>query len=144
MGRVARAAATPVPADSGEGRRIIYAVQAQRIWLVGSDGSVVDTYRVSGRRNTPSAGTYRVYSKSRNARATHDGITMKYMVRFARASSGVPIGFHDLPRYRSGRPMQTTKQLGTYQSGGCVRQSRANAIYLYEWAPVGTPVVVLR
>ena len=144
MGRDARAAARPAPEDSGEGRRIVYAVRAQRVWLVEADGTVLDTYLVSGRRNTPRPGTYKVFSKSRKAYATHDGITMQYMVRFTRASSGVPIGFHDLPRYASGRPMQTNKQLGTYQSGGCVRQDRAHAIQLYEWAPIGTKVVVLR
>lgn len=144
MGRVARAAARPVPEDSGEGRRIVYAVRAQRVWLVEADGTIVDSYLVSGRRNMPRPGTYRVYSKSLRTVATHDGITMRFMVRFARNPNGVPIGFHDLPRYANGRPMQTTKQLGTYQSGGCVRQSRAHAIQLYEWAPLGTKVVVLR
>jgi len=144
MGRHARAAARPAPEDSGEGRRIVYAVRAQRVWLVESSGAVVDTYLVSGRQNTPRPGTYSVFSKSPRAVATHGGITMRYMVRFTRASSGVPIGFHDLPRYANGRPMQTTRQLGTYQSGGCVRQDRAHAIQLYEWAPIGTRVVVLR
>jgi lipoprotein-anchoring transpeptidase ErfK/SrfK len=144
MGKDARAAARPAPEDSGEGRRVVYAVRAQRVWLVEADGTVFDTYLVSGRRNTPRPGTYKVFSKSRNARATHGGITMKYMVRFTRASSGVPIGFHDLPRYSNGRPMQTPKQLGTYQSGGCVRQTRAHAIQLFEWAPIGTKVVVLK
>ena len=144
MGRDARAAARPAPADSGEGRRIVYAVRTQRIWLVDTDGTVVDTYLVSGRKNTPRPGSYKVFSKSLRAVATHDGITMRYMVRFTRASSGVPIGFHDLPRYSNGRPMQTSRQLGTYQSGGCVRQDRAHAIQLYEWAPIGTRVVVLR
>ena len=133
-----------LPADSGEGRRIVYAVRAQRIWLVEADATVLDTYRVSGRKNTPRPGTYKVFSKSLHARATHGGITMRYMVRFTHASSGVPIGFHDLPRYSNGRPMQTWQQLGTYQSGGCVRQDRAHAIQLYEWAPIGTRVVVLR
>lgn len=144
MGRAARAAARPAPEESGEGRRIVYGVRAQRVWLVEADGTVFDTWLVSGRRNTPRPGTYKVFSKSRNARGLHGGITMKYMVRFTRGSSGVPIGFHDLPRYANGRPMQTAKQLGTYQSAGCVRQTRANAIQLYEWAPIGTKVVVLR
>ncbi len=144
MGRDARGAARPAPEDSGEGRRIVYAIRDQRVWLVEADGTVLDTYLVSGRKNTPRPGTYKVFSKSINAYATHDGITMKYMVRFTRASTGVPIGFHDLPRYANGRPMQTAKELGTYQSGGCVRQDRAHAIQLYEWAPIGTKVVVLR
>jgi hypothetical protein len=144
MGRHARAAARPAPEDSGEGRRIVYAVSTQRVWLIEPNGAVLDTYLVSGRRNLPRPGTYSVFSKSKRAYAIHDGITMRYMVRFTRGPNGITIGFHDLPRYANGRPMQTTKQLGTYQSGGCVRQDRAHAIQLYEWAPIGTTVVVLR
>jgi lipoprotein-anchoring transpeptidase ErfK/SrfK len=144
MGRDARATARPAPDGSGEGRRIVYAVRAQRVWLVEADGTVLDTYLVSGRKNLPRPGTYRVFSKSTKAHALYGGITMRYMVRFTRGPNGIPIGFHDLPRHPNGRPMQTTRELGTYQSGGCVRQDRAHAIQLYEWAPVGTKVVVLR
>jgi lipoprotein-anchoring transpeptidase ErfK/SrfK len=143
MGRAARAAATPAPEGSGAGRRIVYAVGNQRVWLIEADGAVFDTYLVSGRRGTPRPGSYRVYSKSPRARATHDGITMRYMVRFTRASTGVAIGFHDLPRYADGRLIQTDEELGTYQSGGCIRQPHAAAMALYDWAPVGTTVVVL-
>jgi lipoprotein-anchoring transpeptidase ErfK/SrfK len=144
MGRDARAAARPAPSNSGEGKRIVYTVRGQRVWLVEADGTVLDTYLVSGRKNLPGPGTYHVYSKSTHARALYGGITMKYMVRFTRGPNGIAIGFHDLPRYPGGRPMQTTAQLGTYQSGGCVRQDRAHAVQLYEWAPIGTKVVVLR
>lgn len=144
MGRDARAAARPAPDESGEGRRIVYGVRAQRVWLIEADGSVLDTYLVSGRKNMPRPGTYKVFSKSVKAYALYGGITMRYMVRFTRGPNGIPIGFHDLPRHPNGRPMQTSEELGTYQSGGCVRQDRGHAIQLYEWAPVGTKVVVLR
>ena len=63
-----------LPADSGEGRRIVYAVRAQRIWLVEADATVLDSYLVSGRKNTPRPGTYKVFSKSLHARATHDAL----------------------------------------------------------------------
>ena len=144
LGASGRVAANPVPEESGEGRRIVYSVSAQRVWLIEADTSVLDTYLVSGRRNSPRPGTYRVFSKSLNARAARVNLTMKYMVRFTRASSGLAIGFHDLPRYSNGEPMQILDQLGTYRSGGCVRQSRPNAERLYQWAPIGTTVVVLR
>jgi lipoprotein-anchoring transpeptidase ErfK/SrfK len=67
---------------------------------------------------------------------------MEYMVRFARGRS-LAIGFHSIPVYASGRPMQSEAELGQYRSAGCVRQRHAQARQLYEWAPVGTPVVVL-
>ena len=78
-----------------------------------------------------------------NAWAGHDGITMRWMARFARARSGLAIGFHSIPRYSNGAPMQTEDELGYFRSGGCVRQAEAKAYALYQWAPIGTTVIVL-
>jgi lipoprotein-anchoring transpeptidase ErfK/SrfK len=49
-------------------------------------------------------------------------------------------GFHSIPRYPGGQPMQTEAQLGTHRSGGCVRQADFKAIALYAWASIGTTV----
>jgi len=131
------------PANSGSGRRIVYGGSAQRVWLVDQWNLVVDTYLVSGKANTPAPGTYSVYSKSERAWAGHDGITMRWMVRFAHGTD-LAIGFHSIPRDAYGRPLQSEAQLGTYRSSGCVRQADHKAEALYAWAPVGTRVVVLR
>jgi hypothetical protein len=131
------------PPSSGEGRRIVYGNSAHRVWLVDQWNLVVDTYLVSGRAGTPAPGTYSVYSKSERAWAGYDGITMRWMVRFAHGST-MAIGFHSIPRYPDGRPLQTEAQLGTYRSSGCIRQADHHAERLYRWAPVGTKVVVLR
>ena len=132
----------PYP-DVGHGKRIIYANEQQRVWLVDENNNLVDTYLVSGREDVPNPGTYQVFSKSVNAWATHDGITMKWMVRFTHARSGVAIGFHSIPRYSNGEPMQTEDELGYFRSGGCVRQADDKALALYEWTPIGTTVIVL-
>lgn len=139
----------PYPEDGATGKRIIYSVSGQQVWLINADETLHDTYLVSGRRNRPNPGTYRVFSKSPLAWAGHDGITMEHMVRFVRPREDgnlnrLSIGFHAIPRYRNGTPMQTEAQLGTFQSGGCVRQSDVKALALYRWAPIGTKVVVLR
>ncbi len=131
-----------VPAGSGEGRRIVYSNTAQRVWLVASDGFVESTYAVSGRRNVPPAGTFSVFSKSRLAYAGHDGITMRNMVRFTRGQN-LAIGFHAIPRDADGRPLQTEDDLGGYRSAGCVRQADADSERLWDFAPVGTKVVVV-
>ncbi len=135
----------PLPANSGVGRRIVYSNSAQRVWWVESSGRVSNSYLVSGRYDVPDPGTYAVYSKSPIAYAGHDGITMKHMVRFAYSKfrSKLPIGFHSIPRYANGTPMQSVEQLGTYQSAGCVRQRDDQAEALYHWAVVGDTVVVL-
>ena len=133
-----------VPANSGEGRRIVYDNSDQRIWIISGSGAVIDSYLVSGKRGEPRVGTYRVYSKSPRATAFYGGITMNWMVRFAYGSkNGISIGFHDLPLYPDGTPMMREDQFGTPLSGGCVRQPDEKAPWLYGWADIGTVVVVL-
>jgi lipoprotein-anchoring transpeptidase ErfK/SrfK len=63
------------------------------------------------------------------------------MVRFAKGDRGGNIGFHDIP-YQYGRPVQTIDQLGQPLSGGCVRQASADAIWMWNWAQLGTVVIV--
>ena len=131
-----------IPADSGQGRRIIYANGAQRVWIVGDDGRIYHSHLVSGRAGVPQPGTYSVFSKSEKAWAGHDGITMQWMVRFARGDR-YAIGFHAIPRRSDGTPLQSESELGSYRSAGCVRQADVNAEILYDWAHVGDTVVVL-
>lgn len=132
----------PVPADSGTGRRIVFDMSDQRVWLVKSDGSTDRTYLVSGSvTDNLHPGHYNVYSRSRYAVGIGDSGTMQYFVRFTRGDNAA-IGFHDIP-YDHGKPLQTEKQLGTPQSHGCIRQARPDAIRLWNFAPTGTPVDVV-
>ena len=143
-GRVLWTAGTSTPDVGLAGaQHIVYSVSDQRVWLVEADGTLFDTYLVSGRAGTPAAGRYRVFSKSVDAWSFEPGVTMKHMVRFARDNEGKAIGFHSIPRTRYGSALQTTDQLGQYRSAGCVRQRDDKARQLYEWAPIDTPVVVL-
>lgn len=129
----------PVPDNSGRGRRIVYSNSRQRVWLVGVNDKVEKTYLVSGRSGMPSRGFYRVYSKSRYA--SSGSARMEFMIRFARGRK-LAIGFHSIP-FSRGRPLQSEWQLGTPQSHGCVRQRWTDALWLWWWAPIGTPVVVM-
>ncbi len=131
-----------LPAGSGEGRRIVFSRVAQRVWLVAADGSVERTYLVSGSKyDNLNPGTYTVQSKTRHATAFDYSGTMEYFVRFATGYTA-PIGFHTVPVDNAGRLEQSRKQLGTPTSSGCVRQWRKDAIALWNFAPVGTKVVV--
>lgn len=132
-----------VPANSGSGRRVVYSKQQMRVWLIESDGTVIRSYRVSGRYAQPTQGTFSVFSRS--AFTCHNGnahVCMRYMVRFTRGPSGDNIGFHEIPR-RDGVPMQRDSQLGQALSSGCVRQSTADAQFMWAWAYIGTKVVVV-
>jgi lipoprotein-anchoring transpeptidase ErfK/SrfK len=128
------------PANSGSGRRIVYSVTGQRVWLIEADETVTKTYLVSGRANTPRYGSYAVYSKSVNA--SSGSARMKHMVRFAHGRT-LAIGFHSIPT-SGGRPLQSEAQLGTYRSHGCVRQRNSDAAFLFNWAGIGTNVRVVK
>jgi hypothetical protein len=131
-----------LPANSGQGRRIVFSEAAQRVWLVGARDKVERTYLVSGSKfDNLNPGTYAVQSKARTATAFDYSGSMEYFVRFATGFTA-PIGFHTVPVDTAGRPEQTKKQLGTPQSAGCIRQWRDDALALWIFAPIGTKVVV--
>ena len=100
------------------------------------------TYLVSGSvYDNLHQGTFSVYSKSRWAVGVDDSGVMQYFVRFTQGPTGAAIGFHSIPT-KDDKPLQTRAQLGTPQSHGCVRQDLPDAISLWDFAPVGTKVVV--
>lgn len=129
----------PYP-DIGSGRRIVYTNGGQRVWLINATGELHKTHQVTGRRGIPSVGRYRIYSMSRYAWAPYDGITMEFMVRFARGEW--PYGFHSIPVWPDKKPLQVPAKLGTHGSGGCVRQLWDDAEAVFEWATLGTRVIV--
>jgi peptidoglycan hydrolase-like protein with peptidoglycan-binding domain len=134
---------TQLPASSGTGRRVVYSRAQQRIWVVEANGTVSKTHRVSGRTWEPSAGTYQVYSRSLYTYSAKDpSVRWRYMVRFTYGFQGGRIGFHEIPN-RNGVPLQSREQLGLPLSSGCVRQSTPDAQWLWNWAYIGTKVVVL-
>ncbi|MFA9430114.1 L,D-transpeptidase [Egicoccus sp. AB-alg2] len=139
------ASSTALPAKSGTGKRIVYSRVQQRVWLVRGDDTVKRTYLVSGHRHgtLPPVGTHSVRSKSATTTSLDGRLTMKYMTRFYWAGRAW-VGFHSIPVDRAGNPIQSTKQLGTPLSSGCVRQAEADARALYDFAKVGTKVVVVK
>ena len=138
--RVDPARDTTLPAGSGSGKRVVFSEDRQRVWLV-SGRHVARTYLVSGSlTDNLDPGTYSVYSRSEQAWGIDDSGTMKYFVRFTQGENAA-IGFHDIP-VDDGRRVQSVAQLGTPQSHGCIRQRRPDAIALWDFAPLGTKVVV--
>ena len=82
----------------------------QRLWLIGADGFADRSYPISGKYLDPPPGTYRVYAFQRYAEAGHDGITMEYFVAFNPA--GLGYGFHTIPVFADGTPLQGENELG--------------------------------
>lgn len=131
------------PANSGEGRRVVFSESDQRVWLIDADDVVRSTYLVSGSlTDNLQPGSYEVFSRSQDAYGIEDSGTMRWFVRFTRGPSGAAIGFHDIP-VDDGAKVQTRGQLGTEQSHGCIRQKSPDAKRMWAFAPLGTDVVVV-
>jgi lipoprotein-anchoring transpeptidase ErfK/SrfK len=136
-----------LPPNSGEGRRIVYSKTNQWVWLVTADEVVEKKHPVSGRRtwNQPLPGTYSVFSRSQfTCNIKNPSLCWRYMVRFTVGPEGDNIGFHEIPTdNRTGNLVQGEAQLGQPLSAGCIRHATPDALYVWNWAPVGTKVVVL-
>ncbi len=131
-----------VPTNSGTGRRIIYCNSCQRLWIMEDDTYASASYQVSGRRGTPDPGTYAVVRKLDMGYSKRDpSLRLPWFVGFTMGRT-TDIGFHGIPLRPNGEPIQSDAQLGEPLSAGCIRQNQANAKALYDWAPVGTTVVV--
>ena len=135
--------AAPVPIKSGTGRRIVYANRQQRVWVINADNKVIRTFPVSGMLGQPGKGTFSVFSKSPTSYSPEfAGVTFRFMTRFAIGRNGGNIGFHEIP-IRNSKPMQTVDELGAFKGSGCLRSSTQDALFIYQWATLGTKVVVV-
>lgn len=133
----------PLPAGSGNGRRAVYSLSEQYVWVVDESGAVIRSFPVSGQRSQPRPGLYKVFSQSLNSFSPElKGVTFRFMTRFAIGRQGGNIGFHEIPK-QFGRPMQTVEQLGTPLGSGCLRSSTADAVFMFRWAKPGTRIVVV-
>ena len=136
-----------LPANSGTGRRVVYSKSLQKVWVVDGNNRLIKEHRISGnlRHCEPYPGEYRVFSRSKYTHSLQNPrIQWMYMVRFAKGCDGGNIGFHEIPTDTStGYKLQSVSQLGTPLSGGCVRQAVSDAVWMWNWAYVGTKVVVL-
>jgi len=133
----------PVPIKSGTGRRIVYANRQQRVWVINADNEVIRTFLVSGMLGQPGNGTFSVFSKSPTSYSPEfAGVTFRFMTRFAIGRNGGNIGFHEIP-IRNSKPMQTVDELGAFKGSGCLRSSTQDALFIYQWATLGTKVVVV-
>ncbi len=135
--------APPLPDDSGSGRRVVYDRAGQREWAVDGNDEIVRSWLVSGSKfSNEASGTHTVYSKSEMSTAWNGQAFLPNMIRYQQTEIG-HIGFHGIPRHVSDNsPYQTDAELGTRLSGGCQRQNDLDAAFLWEFADVGTTVVV--
>jgi lipoprotein-anchoring transpeptidase ErfK/SrfK len=136
--------APPLPENSGSGRRLVYQRAGQRVWAVDDNELVIRSWLVSGSKyDNELPGVHKVYSRSETSIAWDGKAYFNLMVRWLKTSDDA-IGFHALPiKVADNSLYQTEAELGQRLSGGCQRQANLDAEFTWEFAQVGTPVVVL-
>lgn len=124
-----------VPAASGTGVRVVYALGDRRVWLVDAKGKSARTFRVMPSAVRALPGTYQVTSRSGTVTGS-DGVPIEHVVRFA-STNDVAIGFSAAQDGSMESPDPTLK-------AGGVRMSRADGNAVWTFATVGAKVVVVR
>ncbi|MEG8281189.1 hypothetical protein [Streptomyces sp. AHA2] len=125
-----------VPDGSGTGRRIVYALDDERVWLVDASDATRRTFTVWPGTVDPDPGTYTISSRNR-ATTGSDGVEIEHILYFT-AKSGVSVAFSNAVDGASPPPAAS----GT-QTGG-VRMKKADGTALWAFGTVGTTVVVVR
>ncbi|MFJ8231678.1 hypothetical protein ACIQ9E_17235 [Streptomyces sp. NPDC094448] len=124
-----------LPLNSGTGERVVYALQARRVWLVEAKGNKVRrTFAVMPSTVNPAPGPHSVTSRAGKIPGS-DGVAIEHVVRFAKAD-GVTVGFSAAVNGSMAAPDPKKK------TGG-VRMAREDGNAMWGFATVGTKVVVL-
>lgn len=128
-----------IPADRV--KKIIVSLQEQRTYLYEGE-TVVHTFTVStGRPGQETAvGTYYIQNKLPMAYASTWGLQMPYWLGIYWAGH-LQNGFHALPIQPDGSTLWAG-HLGHPISYGCIILNNEDAVTLYEWADVGTQVII--
>lgn len=141
-----RASATPgapaqpqtpaLPAASGTGRRVVYSLAADRVWLVdpAKKPQVVRSFAVQPSTVDPAPGSYRVFARTPATNGS-DGRAIEHVVLFAR-SGGTVVGFSAAVDGSTPRP-------DPHQRTGGVRETRRDGAALWEFTALGSKVVVV-
>jgi len=104
------------------------------------DGKVLDAYQISsGKRGmeTPT-GSFRIENKTPRAWSSAYGLWMPNWMAIVPTGK---IGIHELPIWPGGY-QEGANHLGTPVSHGCIRLGKGSAKIVYDWADIGTPVIV--
>lgn len=123
-----------VPAASGKGERVVYALGDRRVWLVDEKNKAVRTFTVTPSSVSPAPGAYVVTSRSNSVRGS-DGVQIEHVVRFATVES-VTIGF-------SAAVDGSTPVADPSRRTGGIRMKRADGDAMWTFASIGAKVVVV-
>lgn len=130
----------PKPYTGGlfEGKYVEIDLSSQRLFQF-EGANLIATRKVStGKWSTPTPiGTFSINSKHPRAFSRTYKLYMPYWMAFI----GTEYGLHELPEWPDGRK-EGASHLGTAVSHGCIRLGPGAAQEVYDWADIGTKVVI--
>jgi len=94
----------------------------------------------SGVDNTTPSGKYEIINKDLKAWSSY-GLWMPYWNGLEGNGQYGRIGIHELPIWPSGY-REGEDHLGVPVSHGCIRLGIDGAEFIYNWAPIGTKVII--
>ncbi|MCS7060472.1 MAG: L,D-transpeptidase family protein [Anaerolineae bacterium] len=140
--------ARSVPTQAGDsapkiktrGKAIYVSLSKQRMWVY-QDGQLLWSFLVSTGRpdRATKAGVFRIKSKMNEAWSNVWQLRMPRWLGIYDVGR-IENGIHAMPMTKNGRPVRW--QLGKPGSFGCVVLASKDAATLYEWAEIGTLVVI--
>ncbi|MEV0693268.1 hypothetical protein [Streptomyces sp. NPDC050388] len=123
-----------VPADSGTGRRIVYSLDDQQVWLVDASDAPRRSFEVWPGTVAPDPGTYTIGTRT-EATTGSDGVEVEHVIYFA-AKSGVSIAFSNAVDGSSPPPPDG-------RTTGGIRVGKADGKALWTFGTPGTTVRVV-
>lgn len=113
---------------------------SSQVMTIFENGTALDAFMISsGKRgmDTPT-GTFSIHNKTPRAWSKTYGLYMPYWMAIV---PGGKFGIHELPEWPGGYK-EGTNHLGIPVSHGCVRLGVGPAKRVFEWADIGTPIVI--
>ena len=134
-------APAPVARVAGSGKRIVVSISRQHLWAYNGSREVYSFVASTGLATSPTKqGTFQVLDKIPNAYAGQWNLQMPYWLGIYYVGR-IENGIHALPILASGQRLWSG-YLGRPVSFGCIVLDTLAARQLYQWADVGTKVVV--
>ena len=134
-------APAPVARVAGSGKRIVVSISRQHLWAYNGSREVYSFVASTGLATSPTKqGTFQVLDKIPNAYAGQWNLQMPYWLGIYYVGR-IENGIHALPILASGQRLWSG-YLGRPVSFGCIVLDTLAARQLYQWADVGTLVVV--
>jgi len=140
VGQVPGIVPAPRPAAGGS-KKIVVSISKQHLWAYSGDQVVFSFVASTGMARSPTApGTYQVLDKIPMAYASTWNLQMPYWLGIYYVGR-IENGIHALPILANGQRLWAGL-LGRPASFGCVILDTVSAKRLYDWADIGTPVII--